>query len=83
MLLKGKKGLITGIANDKSIAWGIAQLAHEHGAKLAFSYQGDILKKRIDPLAKLVGVKTVVKCDVTDDKSLEEMFTEIENDLVA
>lgn len=78
MLLKGKKGLVLGVANDKSIAWGIANLAHEHGAELAFSYQGEVLKKRVEPLAESVNSKLVLECDVTSDESLDNLFTEIE-----
>ncbi len=73
-LLKGKKGLITGIANNMSIAWAIAQLAKAHGAELAFTYQGEILEKRIMPLAAEIGCDTVLKCDVTDEKSMDDLF---------
>lgn len=73
-LLKGKKGLITGIANNLSIAWYIAQIAKAHGAELAFTYQGEILEKRIMPLAAEVGCDTVLQCDVTDETSMDRVF---------
>lgn len=78
-LLKGKKGLVTGVANDKSIAWGIAKMAHEHGAELAFSYQGEALKKRIDPLAESVSSNIVLECDVRNEDALDKMFVDLES----
>lgn len=77
-LLKGKKGLIMGLANDKSIAWGIAAACALQGADLAISYQGDIMKKRAEPLAKSLGSSLLISCDVLDDTSLESLFKEIE-----
>ena len=77
-LLKGKRGLITGIANNSSIAWYIAQIAHAHGAELAFTYQGEILEKRIMPLAAEIGCDTVIKCDVTDEASVDNLFDQLE-----
>lgn len=77
-LLSGKRGLIMGVANDKSIAWGIAKAAHEHGAELAFTYLGDALKKRVVPLAESVNSPIVVPCDVTDAESIDSTFAEIE-----
>lgn len=74
-LLRGKKGLITGIANNMSIAWEIAKLAKVHGADLAFTYQGEVLEKRIMPLAEEIGCDTVLKCDVTDEASIENVFS--------
>jgi enoyl-[acyl-carrier protein] reductase I len=65
-LMAGKRGLIMGVANEKSIAWGIAQACHGQGAELAFTYQGDALKKRVEPLAASVGSAIVLPCDVTD-----------------
>jgi enoyl-[acyl-carrier protein] reductase I len=76
-LMAGKRGLIMGVANDRSIAWGIAKAAHEAGAELAFTYQGDALQKRVTPLAQSVGAKIVVPCDVTDDASLDTTFEAI------
>lgn len=79
-LLKGKKGLIMGLANDKSIAWGIAKALAAHGAQLAFNYQGDALHKRVEPLAASLGSSMVYPCDVTDDASMDAMFSEIERE---
>lgn len=72
--LKGKRGLIMGVANDRSIAWGIASMAAESGAELAFTYQGDALKKRVEPLAEKIGARIVVPCDVTDEASVDAAF---------
>lgn len=77
-LMTGKKGLIMGVANDRSIAWGIAKAVHAQGAELAFTFQGDALKKRVEPLAESVGSSIVVPCDVTDTPSLDATFAEIE-----
>ena len=77
-LLAGKRGLIMGVANNRSIAWGIAKATHAHGAELAFTYQGDALKKRVEPLAKEVDGLIVGHCDVTDAKSLDAVFAETE-----
>lgn len=77
-LMKGKRGLIMGVANDRSIAWGIAEMAHKHGAELAFTFQGDALEKRVRPLAESVQSPIVVPCDVTDHKSIDATFSEIE-----
>jgi enoyl-[acyl-carrier protein] reductase I len=73
-LMSGKRGLIMGIANNRSIAWGIAKTAAEHGAELAFTYQGDALKKRVEPLAAEIGVRLVLPCDVTDTASTGAVF---------
>lgn len=73
-LMNGKKGLIMGVANDRSIAWGIAKAAHDQGAELAFTYQGDALLKRVGPLAESVGSDMVLPCDVTDVASLDATF---------
>jgi len=73
-LMAGKKGLIMGVANDHSIAWGIAQVLSAHGAELAFTHQGDALLKRVGPLAATVGSKLVLPCDVTDHASLDAVF---------
>ena len=77
-LLKGKRGLIMGVANDRSIAWGIAAKAHEAGAELAFTFQGDALEKRVRPLAASVNSDLVVSCDVTNDDDIDRLFSEIE-----
>ncbi|WP_114964238.1 enoyl-ACP reductase FabI [Alkalilacustris brevis] len=73
-LMQGRRGLIMGVANDKSIAWGIAQALADAGAELAFSYQGEQLKKRVGPLAASVGSDTVIPCDVSDPASLDALF---------
>ena len=73
-LLKGKKGLIMGVANDKSIAWAIARAASFQGAELAFSYQGDILLKRVTPLAESINSNIILPCDVADQNSIDELF---------
>jgi len=77
-LMAGKRGLIMGLANDKSIAWGIARALSDAGAELAFSYQGDALKKRVDPLAAQLGSEIVLPCDVSDEASVDALFTELE-----
>ncbi|MCE4225818.1 enoyl-ACP reductase FabI [Methylobacterium sp. C25] len=73
-LLAGKNGLVLGVANNRSIAWGIAKSAAAHGAKLAFTYQGDALKKRVEPLAKELDAHVVGHCDVTDPASIDAVF---------
>lgn len=73
-LMAGKRGLVMGLANDKSIAWGIAKACADAGAKLAFSYQGDALKKRVDPLAAQLGSEIVLPCDVSDAASMDALF---------
>jgi enoyl-[acyl-carrier protein] reductase I len=77
-LMAGKKGLIMGVANDRSLAWAISEAAAKHGAELAFTYQGEALEKRVRPLAESVGSKLVLSCDVTEDGSLDAVFAEIE-----
>ena len=77
-LMAGKRGLIMGLANDKSLAWGIPKALHEQGAELAFSYQGDALAKRVRPLAEQVGSDFLIDCDVTDMDKLDAAFAEIE-----
>src|SRR6056297_1589775 len=76
-LTAGKRGLIMGLANDKSIAWGIARACAEAGAELAFSYQGDALKKRVAPLAAQLGADIVLPCDVADMTSIDQLFTSL------
>ncbi|MCX8500942.1 MAG: enoyl-ACP reductase FabI [Alphaproteobacteria bacterium] len=73
-LMQGKRGLIMGVANDRSIAWGIARLLHQHGAELAFSFQGEALEKRVRPLADSLGSKLVLECDVAKDESIDRLF---------
>jgi enoyl-[acyl-carrier protein] reductase I len=76
-LMHGKRGLIMGVANNRSIAWGIARACRDHGAELAFTYQGDSLKKRVDPLAAEVGGLVVGHCDVTEPATLDAVFAEV------
>lgn len=78
-LMAGKRGLIMGVANDKSIAWGIAQALSREGAELAFSYMGDALERRVKPLAESIGVPhdRVISCDVGSDASIDELFATV------
>ena len=76
-LMKGKRGLIMGVANDHSIAWGIAKTLAAQGAELAFTYQGDALGKRVKPLAQAVGSKLVLPCDVEDIASVDAVFEQL------
>jgi enoyl-[acyl-carrier protein] reductase I len=73
-LLAGRRGLIMGLANDKSIAWGIARHAAAEGAELAFSYQGEALRKRVEPLAASLGTPLLAECDVADEASIDALF---------
>jgi enoyl-[acyl-carrier protein] reductase I len=77
-LMKGKRGLIMGVANNRSIAWGIAKSCADQGAELAFTWQGDALKKRVEPLAEELGAKLVGHCDVTDAATMDAVFAEVE-----
>jgi len=77
-LMAGKRGLIMGLANDKSLAWGIAQKLGEQGAEMAFSYQGDALRKRVGPLASQVGSDFLIDCDVSNMEALDRTFEEIQ-----
>jgi enoyl-[acyl-carrier protein] reductase I len=76
-LMRGKNGLVMGVANNRSIAWGIAKAVAAQGATLAFTYQGDALKKRVEPLAGEAGSKLVLPCDVTDTASVDAVFAEL------
>lgn len=76
-LMAGKHGLIMGVANERSIAWGIAKTLHAHGADLAFTYQGEALGRRVRPLAESAGSDFVVECDVTNEASLDAVFAAI------
>ena len=76
-LMAGKRGLIMGLANDKSLAWGIARKLHEHGAELAFSYQGEALEKRVRPLAASLGSDFLIDCDVADMAALDGAFDQL------
>ena len=73
-LMKGKRGLIMGVANQRSIAWGIAQACADAGAELAFTYQGEALERRVKPLADSIGANLVLPCDVTDEASIDVVF---------
>ncbi len=77
-LMRGKKGLVMGVANDKSIAWGIASGLAAQGAQMAFTYLGEALERRVRPLAESIGVKTLVPADVTDDASMDAAFAQVE-----
>jgi enoyl-[acyl-carrier protein] reductase I len=76
-LMAGKRGLVMGVANDRSIAWGIARMLAAHGAELAFTYQGEAFGRRAKPLAQSLGSEIIVNCDVTDLKSVDSTFAEI------
>lgn len=76
-LMAGKRGLIMGVANDKSIAWAIARACAAQGAEMAFTYQGEALKKRVEPLAQTIGSSIVLPCDVTDAESMDAVFAEL------
>ena len=79
-LMKGKRGLIMGVANDKSIAWGITQYLAAQGAEIAFTYQGEALEKRVRPLAESVGGKFILPCDVTNMESIDATFATLEKE---
>src|SRR4051794_21197450 len=79
-LMAGMRGLIMGVANNRSIAWGIARACARHGAELAFTFQGDALKRRVEPLAASLGAKGVLPCDVLNAGSLDDVFVALERD---
>ena len=74
-LMAGKRGLIMGLANDKSLAWGIAKALHAQGAELAFSYQGEVMEKRVRPLAESLGCDFLIDCDVSSMDNLDAAFS--------
>src|SRR6266508_2477994 len=76
-VMTGKQGLVMGVANDRSLAWGIARAVHQHGARLAFTYQGDALGKRVRPLAESLDSDVVVEADVTSEASLDSVFASL------
>ena len=78
-ILEGKRGLIFGVANNKSIAWSVAQACHEQGAQLGFTYLNDALKKRVVPLAESVGSELILPCDVQKDEDIAEVFSQVES----
>lgn len=77
-LMAGKRGLITGVANNRSIAWGIATACHAQGAEIALTYQGDMILKRVAPLAEKIGTEHVLPCDVTDNASVDAVFAKLQ-----
>ncbi len=79
-LMEGKRGLVMGVANSRSIAWGIARACARHGAELAFTYQGDALKKRVIPLAESIDSSIILPCDVTDAASIDAVFEVLEKE---
>ena len=76
-LMRGKRGLIMGVANDRSLAWGIAAACAAQGAELAFSYQGEVMEKRVRPLAESLGVPVLLPCDVGDDAAIDAIFADL------
>lgn len=76
-LMEGKRVMVFGVANDRSIAWGIAKVMHEHGARLGFNYAGEVLEKRVRPLAESVDAELILPCDVTDDDQVAGTFARI------
>ena len=76
-LMAGKRGLIMGVANDRSIAWGIARMLHAQGAQIALTYQGDTFLKRIQPLAEQIETSVILPCDVSDDAALDQTFDQL------
>jgi len=78
-LMRGKRGLVMGVANHRSLAWGIAKACHAHGAALAFTYQGEVLQKRVEPLAREVGGIVVGHCDVTEPKTIDRVFAAVQS----
>jgi Enoyl-[acyl-carrier-protein] reductase (NADH) len=79
-LMAGKKGLVMGVANERSIAWGIAKACHDQGAEVAFTFQGEALEKRVRPLANSIGAKIIEPCDVTNAASIDAVFAKLEKD---
>ncbi len=79
-LMQGKRGLVMGVANDHSIAWGIAKTLHAHGAEMAFTYQGDAFGKRVRPLAETLGAKLVLPCDVAKEADLDQVFATLKKE---
>jgi enoyl-[acyl-carrier protein] reductase I len=78
-LMRGKRGLVMGVANHRSLAWGIAKACHAHGAALAFTYQGEVLQKRVEPLAREVRGIVVGHCDVTEPKTIDQVFAAVQS----
>jgi len=78
--MAGKKGLVMGVANERSIAWGIAKACHDQGAEVAFTFQGEALEKRVRPLANSIGAKIIEPCDVTNAASIDAVFAKLEKE---
>ena len=78
--MRGKRGIVMGVANDRSIAWGIASAIAKQGAEIAFTYQGEALQKRVSPLAESVGSNIVIPCDVSNDEAIDETFNLLLNE---
>ncbi|MBL4784802.1 MAG: SDR family oxidoreductase, partial [Cohaesibacteraceae bacterium] len=76
-LMQGKRGLIMGVANDHSIAWGIAKALADQGAELAFTYQGEAFGRRVQPLAESVGSSLIIPCDVEDEETVDQVFAKL------
>ena len=76
-LMEGKKGIVMGVANERSLAWGIAKALAEHGAEMVFSYQSEVLYKRVKPLADSIGNVELIECDVTNDDSVKSLFAKV------
>lgn len=76
-LLEGKKGLVVGVANNRSIAWGIAEAAHRHGATLGFTYLNEAMEKRVRPLAESLQAELILPCDVQDDNQIDKLFASV------
>lgn len=79
-IMKGKRGLVMGVANEKSIAWGMASELHKHGAEMAFTYQGDAFGKRVKPLAESIGAKLLIDCDVSKEDDLDAAFAALKKE---
>jgi len=77
-LMRGKRGLVVGVANNRSLAWGIVKACREQGASIALTHQGDVMKKRVEPLATEIGAELIGHCDVTDPESIDRTFEEVE-----
>src|SRR5580692_9721398 len=76
-LMKGKRGLVMGVANDRSIAWGVAEALHKAGAELAFTYQGEVFRKRVVPLVAPLNPAALIDCDVSNQGSIDGAFAEL------
>ena len=82
-IMHGRRGIVMGVANDRSIAWGIANAVAKQGAEIAFTYQGEALQKRVSPLAESVGSNIVIPCDVSSDNAIDETFNLLKKNGIA